>query len=417
MNRIYKFGLVALISFCSFSAASYAAEKDKTASMTQSTYKSLQKIQKLMGEDQNQQAITDLKTLYDKVEKETMDEAVVAQTFAYAELSLSDYPKAILYFKKSIELGLLPEKTDLQIRYMLAQLYASEGQYKKALVYAAKWYDSLEQVKSSNAIFMANIYAQSKQYKQAIPYVKKAISLDKSPKESWFQLLVSSQYQIKQYTQAASTLQKMIARWPNKKAYWEQLASTYLTLDRDKDVFATLQLAWRQGILDKESSVKTLIQYAMSSGVPERGARILETAIKKGQIEENEKNLAVLCSAWTQAKEFDNAIASYQRLIPISSDGEPMVRLAHLYIEKEQWDNAQDVLKKGIEKGVKKKEKAYLLLGIAYVKDDSFDAGKSALRKAAAYPKVKRQAEVWINFANQKIQARNRLAKAKSEAS
>lgn len=403
--------LMVLFSCLSFSVATFA-EGDKQTSLTQSTYKSLEKIQKLIGENSNQQAITELTALYGKIEKDTMDEAVVAQTFAYAEMNLSNYPKAITHFKKSIELGLLPESTDINIRYMLAQLYSSEGNFKDALIYAESWYKSLKEVKASEEIFMANLYVQSKQFKPAIPYIEKAIAKETKPNESWYQLLVASHYELKQYTQAATVLKEMIGRWPDKKTYWEQLASIYLTLNKEADALAILDLAWRHGILEKETSVKTLVQFAISFGIPDRGARILERAIKEEKVASNEQTLEVLCSAWSLAKEFDKAIASYQQLVAISRDGKPMVRLAHLYIEKEDWGNAQSTLQKAIDVGLDDKSDAYLLLGIAYVKDEKIDEGKEALRKAAAYPKTKGQAEVWINFANQKLQSLNRIARA-----
>ncbi len=406
--------LILAVALSVSSAVQAAEKKSKSEAVSRQTYKSLEKAQKLLVDGKNQQALTKLQALYAKIDKSTMDEAVVSQMLGYAAMGTNDYARAITYFKKSLNLGLMPEKTNHNMRYMLAQLLGSKKQYKEAIQYASKWYSDEPQIKSSQHMFMANLYLQSKQYKKAIPFVNKAIAAEKKPKESWYQLLVGSYYELKQYDKAAVVLKKMIGNWPGKKAYWEQLAGIYLKLDKESDSLALLELAWRKGVLEKESSIKTLVQYAIGYGIPERAARILDTAIKQKKLTGNIKNLQVLARAWTRAKEVNKAISSYQNLVKVSGSGKHMTQLARLYIEQEDWPNAQKWLQSAVSKPGVDQGKTYLLLGITQVQANQLDDAKQTLRKAAAFGKTKRQANTWINYAKQKQQSQNRMAKAET---
>lgn len=384
----------------------------KGKSMSRSTYSSLQDIQKLLTDEKFANAVTELNKLYGEIDKDTMDEAVVLQTLGYAEMGLSQYPKAITHLKKSVDLAMLPESAELNTRYLVAQLLASQGKYREALDYASIWYSKLKKVKPTHRIFMANLYAQLKQFKYAIELARKAIDESDKPRESWFQLLVASYFETRQYDKTAGALKEVLALWPDKKAYWEQLASINMMMDRDSETLAVLQLAWMQGLLDKEASIKTLVQFAISQGIPERAARILDSAIRDKKIEANEKNLEVLSTAWSASRETDKAINSLLELAKVSSDGKPLVKLARLYLDKEQWGKAQDVLQQAIDKGLKDESQAWLLLGIAYVQGDKFDQAKKALKRARAFTKIEKQASAWLKYTDQKLQNRNWLTRS-----
>ncbi len=381
-------------------------------SMTQSTYKSLQDIQKIITEEKFSQAVTELNKLLLDVEKDTMDEAVVLQTLGYAEMGLTQYDQAIKYFKTSINLAKLPESAELNMRYLVAQLLASQGKFDEALSYAQIWYARLKKPQPAHHVFIGNLQAQLKHFKEAIVLVRKGIDESDAPRESWYQLLIACHFELKQYPETASALREALAYWPEKKVYWEQLASINMLLDNESEALAVLQIAWRQGVVEKESSIRTLMQFAINRGIPERAARILEQSISDKVIEANIKNLEVLSVAWGASKETDKAIDSLNRLAAVSPDGQPLVRLARLYVDKEDWKKAQTSLKQGIEKGLKDEARAWLLLGIAYIQDNKFDEGKSALKKAGAFEHQEKQAAAWLKYADQKLQNQNWLSRS-----
>src|SRR5690606_23677005 len=147
--------------------------------------------------------------------------------------------------------------------YMVAQLYAALEKFDEALVFAEDWFKTIEAPTPDQAIFMANIFAQTGKYQQAIPYVKQAIatgaSSGKEPRESWYQLYIACSFELKAYAQEAEALQPAIKTWPQKPAYWEQLASVYVMQGKELKGLASLQLAWKLGILEKESSIRSMV--------------------------------------------------------------------------------------------------------------------------------------------------------------
>ena len=98
---------------------------------------------------------------------------------------------------------------------------------------------------------------------RSIPYAVKAISLAEKPKATWFQLLAANHYELKQYSDAAQALISMTTIWPNKPSYWEQLAGVYMVMEKPQLALASLKIAFHSQILDKESSLRSLVQLAL----------------------------------------------------------------------------------------------------------------------------------------------------------
>src|SRR5690606_32864425 len=135
-------------------------------------------------------------------------------------------------------------------------------------------------------------------YKEAIPYAKQAIAASAEPRESWYQLLIASNFELKDYAQAAEALKDAISKWPEKADYWEQLASVYVLLGNERKGLATLRLAWESGVLKKENSIRSMVQLAITQGIPEHGARLLDRALQQEALPRDETYLDLLANAW-----------------------------------------------------------------------------------------------------------------------
>ena len=116
-------------------------------------------------------------------------------------------------------------------------------------------------------MFMANIYAQTKRFKEAIPYAERAIEASEQPSESWYQLVTSANFEIEDFPQAGRWLRRLIERWPEKSSYWEQLASIYVMMGNEALALSTLRLAWSEGVLEREASIKSMVQLAAARGI------------------------------------------------------------------------------------------------------------------------------------------------------
>ncbi|HBS43081.1 MAG TPA: hypothetical protein DEA26_10400 [Oceanospirillales bacterium] len=368
-------------------------------SVSTKTYNRLTEAQEFITNSQFAEAKVILDELVTSVNDNSIDKALTYQLIGYTEMSQNNYPKAISAFMETLSYEKLPEQLRINIGYMVAQLYAAEGEYDKALDFAREWFVTLEAPTADQYIFMANIFAQTKNYSEAVPYAVKAIDMSDDPKETWFQVLIASYFELKQYQNSEKYLKMAITNWPTKQAYWEQLASVYLMQDKMEPALVTLQLAWKGEWIEKEGLIQNLIQLAVNEGIPEHAARLLVQAMDRGVIPENAKYVDSLANAWLAAKEFDKAIASFERLSDINGEAKPLEKVANIHLQQAQWKEAEKAARAALEKTSDKPGNIWFALGMALAEQERFDEGISALRKAKAYDYSSRKAGQWIKYA------------------
>lgn len=382
--------------------------------VTAKTFKELTAIQEMISGDQTREASAALQKLHAEVEKGSTDEALVLQMLGYAEMGQNNYKSAIDYLRRSLALDRLPESAKYNVGYMVAQLYAAEEQYEQALQFASQWFKTLTEPTPDQAIFMANIFAQTGDYKSAIPYTEQAIATAAEPKESWYQMLVASHFELKNYQQAATALETLIKLHPKKSEYWEQLASVYMALNQEMRGLAVLQLAWKTGVLKKESSIRSMVQLAISRGIPDHAARLLQAAMDQELLPRDKIWQDMLANAWLAARESAQAIAAFETLAGITDEGDPWIRIATIHSEKGEWQPAETALAQGLRLKLKEPGKAWLMLGIVKTEQSKFDEGLDAFKKARTFGDAEKQANTWIKYAEDLRRQHNWIARNKA---
>jgi tetratricopeptide (TPR) repeat protein len=142
-----------------------------------------------------------------------------------------------------------------------------------------------------------------------------------------------------------------------------------------------------------------MIQLAITEGIPEHGARLLAAAIDKEALPKNEKYLDLLANAWVAAKESSQAITAFEQLATVTGSGNPYVRIANLYLEKAQWEKAEEAVRSALSKDVDKPGNVWVSLGIALTEQTKFSDGMKAFRNAIAYDYAERRAKSWLKYA------------------
>lgn len=368
-------------------------------SLSGNTYNKLTDIQELMAEDKTEEALTELRELSEDVDPDTMDQAMVLQMLGYVELTRDNYPEALELMRASLDIGKLPEQMKVELGYMVAQLYAAQEQFSEAIRFAREWFEMLEEPQPQQLMFMANLLAQTDRYADAIPFAEQAVTMTDSPQESWYQLLIAATFQLEDYDKAARFLRGAASAWPEQPKYWEQLASVYLMLEQESEALASLQLAWRNGVLEKESSVRSLVQLAISEGIPDRAGRFLDAAFEQELVPRDETFLGLWVSAWNSAREYDKAVAALQALAEATGEGDPYLRIANIRVEQARWADAEAALERAQEMPLEKPGRVWLTLGIALTEQEKFESGLEALRKARAYEDTREQANGWLKYA------------------
>jgi tetratricopeptide (TPR) repeat protein len=178
-----------------------------------------------------------------------------------------------------------------------------------------------------------------------------------------------------------------------------------------------MMVAYEAGLLDDTSDIlnseqreRKLLNIARMNlfvEVPYVAGRMIEKEMAAGRIRQNQKNLELLLNAWTAAREFDKAIATIDRLAPMTGDGELYMQKAQLLAEKSDWQGSIDAARQALDKGgLKSPGGAYLLIGISANEMRDFAQAIDALNEARKFDdKTRRQASDWIKFVEERQQA------------
>ena len=193
------------------------------------------------------------------------------------------------------------------------------------------------------------------------------------------------------------------------------LSGAYIELGDDKRSLGALMLAYHKGLVEGEKKILNVVRMNIFLEVPFTAGSILEDAMAQGKVEENKKNLELLLSAWTYAREFDRAIPIIDKLFTLSNDGEYFVQKAQMLAEKTSWSACVDSAQSAIDKGSLKREgAAWLLLGICLTEMQQYTKALEAMNNAInrGNKSTRDQARGWIDYIND----RNQLASATSNA-
>lgn len=412
MKAIFKLGLLFPLLLVGFEANVLAQSTTKMENgkevryvkpglLRERTYKRLNKLYELIGEEQYAEALTGLDKLWPATESFPYERAVLAQAKGHVFSAQEKYPSARKQFEVAVELDSLPNLQHYQAMFGVAQLFAVEQRYKETIKWLKRWFAEVDTPPRAEAyVLLANAYAQQSQFRPAIKAIKSAIDKSDKPKENWYQLLMAMHYELKEIKEAAVVLEILVRMRPDKKEYWTQLGSMYMNLKRDEDALATMALAHANGLLDKEADWKQLYSLYGYLKVPFKAASILKEGLDKGYVESNRENWENVANAWYAANEQENALEAFAKASQYSENGKIDMRRGYILVDLERWPEVIDALTRAINKGgIKDTDtgNAWLMIGMAEFELGRLnDAGK-AFVNAKRYKKTKRAGQQWLN--------------------
>ena len=357
--------------------------------------KKLVKAQELMSDDQFSEAGEILDGL-NTSRMSDYERALVYQFRGFVSGHTGDSSGAISNFEKSLEGGALPPASQLQLRFNLAQLYLSESNWKQAIASLEEWLRMAEEPNAVAYYTLAIAYYQDERKNQALSAGLKALAVAGAPKESWVSLVLALRLEREQYREALPLLEDLVLRFP-KKSYWMQLSAVFAELGQDEKSLAVQQLAYAQGLLDRESELLRLARLYLFHDLPYRAAALMQRSIDEQQVSANAQNLELLGQSWMAAREFDRALDPMSRAALLAEDGDLWLRLGQIHMEREEWPEAGEALAKAIAKGdLDQPGHAQLLLGITAYNQGHFETARSAFREAARHEEQERSAAGWL---------------------
>jgi len=251
-------------------------------------------------------------------------------------------------------------------------------------------------------LLRAQTYYQLKDYKKGLEYISQVIALSDSegkiPKENWLVLQRAMYYSLNQTDKVVEVLERMVKLY-NKPEYWVQLSGMYGETGREKQQLAVIEAAYQQGFLTSKSDLRQLAQVYLYNGLAFKAAKVMSDAIDKDIAEKTAKNYAFVAEAMIQAKEDEKSITYFAKAADLSEHGKYDQRLAEVFVNTEQYEEAADAARKALDKGgLDFESNAFVALGMAQYNMQNFDASILAFEQAEKHKKSQRLAQQWIKY-------------------
>ncbi|WP_448547902.1 tetratricopeptide repeat protein [Thalassotalea fusca] len=313
--------------------------------------------------------------------------------------------EALPYIVKAIEPDILNEADHAGALRLAADLSSIEEDFANAIKYYYEWIAFTGKEDGDVYTRIAQAYVANKQLDKVIDPADKAIAAygDKLNQNPYI-LKVTSYYERKMTKETIGLLEDMVQMFSSEKKWWVMLGQLYIMEEKYEKALATLDLAYKQGYLEKESEMKTLASLYAQSEMPYKSALILEKHIASGLIKRDDKNIASLANAWHAALDIDKAAKYYGELAKMTNLTKHYEKQAVLFKQDEQFKPAIVAYNKALEGGSKNKGTIYMGLAECHFYLGQYKEAHSAIVKAADYPKTKRAATSWASYIKETAQ-------------
>jgi len=325
----------------------------------------------------------------------------------YLKVQTKDYAGAVTSLKAAVDSGFVPE-ADLPRRYKaLAQLSYELKDFPKAVEYGKK---ALELAPGSSDIMMivAHSLYLADDFTGARAFIaEQTAAATAKPDEQLLLINLRSNYELNDRAGPMRALEALIRNYPAQK-YWTDLLNYQLYETKsDRDLRALYRLMSETNTLSKPEEYSEMATTLMTGGFPTEAKQVLErglatNAFKGDMLARAQADLTRARSgADADRKELPGADAA----LAAAKSGNEMVAMGKLFFSVGEYGKAADAFGKGLAKGgVSDADDANALLGIALTR-----AGKPAEAIAAfdkiRDPKLGEVAKLWKLFIETKDQA------------
>jgi Flp pilus assembly protein TadD len=309
--------------------------------------------------------------------------------------------QAVKYLKSSIEPDVLNYKEHADSIKLLADLEMQEKAYADALKHYKQWMDFTLEEDANTYVKIAQANYELKTLDKMIAPADKAIALynkEGKPNQNPYILKLTSYYERKQYKNAVDVLETVIQIFPENKQWWTQLGMFYMLVEDYTKALATLDMAYKQGFLEKESEIKTLANLYATNNVPYKSGKLLEKYIDNGLIPRDEKSIATMANAFHAAQEIKAAAKYFGEAAKLSNDPKHYRKQGVLLQQAEQYKAAIGPLKKAIELGISNEGRVYMTIAESYFYQEDYKQAYVYIKKAMEDPKSKKAARSWASY-------------------
>jgi Tfp pilus assembly protein PilF len=345
-----------------------------------------------------------LQPIIDGGSKSKYAQALALQGMATIKYNDSDFKGAIDLLQRSLSNGVMPNDTYFQLEYELAEFQVADEQYQPALDTITKWRAEGKKETANSYALEGNVDYRLKKYPEAIAAIKKAQSLTDKPDPNWNQILMASYSESGQSDKAAQMAQQQLSANPNDPAALDNSLSVLMQAQKYPEAIQLMEKARASGTLKSEmdyvnlSKLYLIQAQSVDNPVPDatKSGQVLEEGISKGIVKPSADNYILLGEAAELAGNNSKALDSYTKAIPTAKDGESAVNAGRLLLEDNKYSQAKGLLQQGVDKGVKSRGTAYMLLAKAELGLKNKAGAIADMKLAAQQPDTAEKAQEWL---------------------
>lgn len=392
-------------------------ETRRTPALRNKVYERLSEAQAAAEEKDYVKALEVLDDMRDQSGKRALNSYELANLYnlyAFIYYSQDKFGDALRAYEDVVRQNNIPIAMEINTRFTIAQLYFIQERWQDGITALKQWFKLSENPGASAYVLLGQGYYQLKDYDQALVNVKTAVDMykakDKVPKEQWYALLRFLYYEKNEVDAVVGVLEELLHHYP-KKQYWVGLSYMYGEKKMEAEQLAAMETAYVQGMLNKDKEQINMAYLFLGSDVPYKAAKVLDKGIKDEIVEKTSKNLEVLGNSWRQAQEVKKSIPVMERAAAKAEKGELYARLGNIYLDNDNYAKAITAIEKGLKRGgVKRKDNANLVLGMAYFNTKQYGKARKAFKKAQKDKRSKKFADQWLKYMKSELGRQKKLA-------
>ena len=331
-------------------------------------------------------------------------QALALQGMASLHYNDGDYKGAISSLQRSLALGVMPNDTYFQLMYMLAQFQMADEQYQAALDTVAKWRAEGKKETADSYALEGNAEYRLGKYPEAIASINKAKSLTDKPQPTWDQILMASYSESGQDEKAAELAKNQLSSNPSDPNALNNAVAVLMQAHKYPEAIQMMEKARAEGKLSKDTQYVNLAKLYLVTGQESsdpapnatKAQQVLEEGMSKGVVKPDAETYVLLGQSAEIANNIDKAIGYYNKAQPIATDGEAALRAGRLLLSENKYSQAKGLIQQAIDKGVKHKGTAYMLLAESERGLKNKPAAIAAMKKAAQDPETAAKAKDWL---------------------
>ncbi|MBU2113599.1 MAG: hypothetical protein KKE94_07465 [Gammaproteobacteria bacterium] len=313
-----------------------------------------------------------------------------------------DEKQAIKYLTLAVAPDVLTFNDQAGSLKLLADMLLQDKQYQKAIKSYEDWILFTGEQNADAYMRIANAYWLMNQYDKVLAPAEDAIRFSAKPIEGPYQLKMAALYELKRYKDLVAVVETMVQLFPENKQFWVYLGNFYTLIEDYAKSLSTLQLAYSQGYLEKDSEVRMLAQMYANNNIPYKAAVTMEKHMKSGLVKKDKNNLSFIASNYQAAREFARAAEYYGELAGLTNDADAYRRQGSALSAIQKYNEAIVAFDKALALNVDKPSNVYMSLVDAYFYQRKYKEAYAALMNAKKDPAMSRQVRSWESYIKDK---------------